>query len=144
MPRRHPPEKKAAYLVDVPEMGISGAAKAHGIDKATGSRWARDAGIATVATERTRNATEGARLRWEERRASLVHDLGDLAAESLEQIRANLTTKPRISADLARVLSIAVDKAQLLSGGATSRAIVDRQASLEALDELAERRKRAS
>lgn len=121
MPISHPPELKAAFLTDAPILGITKAAAKHGISKGTGSRWANDAGIETVRHERTAKAVEAARLSWQERKAEMVNDLGDLAADTLKVIRRSLRTKPRTASDLSRVLCAAIDKAQLLSGGQTAR-----------------------
>src|SRR5207253_2526844 len=104
MPRRHPPEKRAAVLADAPTLGVTATARKHDVSPGYVSKVCAAEGVETLSNERTAKATEASQLRWAERRAGMVDDLGDLAAEALQAIRASLTVKPRQAADLSRVL----------------------------------------
>lgn len=86
-------------------------------------------------------------MRWAERRAVMVEEIGATAHMALQQC-VNATAKGygRDAKDFATTLAILVDKAQLLSGDATSRHdVTDPRRRLAAMqDELAERRGRAA
>jgi transposase-like protein len=122
MPRRHPPELRAAVLADVPTLGVSGAARKHGVGKATASRWADEAGIGTIRNEQTAAATEARRVEWEERRTAMIPRIGATADLALTRTTEALEAgNGRNAKDAATTMAILVDKAQLLSGGQTSR-----------------------
>jgi hypothetical protein len=89
----------------------------------------------------TEAAHEGVRLAWAQRRSTLVDRFGEIAELLLDRIKAD-DSDPRGN---ATALGILVDKAQLLSGSATSRhEVLDAQRRRERVeqlqDELAERR----
>lgn len=91
--------------------------------KATTLRsWCSRAGIATVATERTAAAVAANKARWDERRSSMVDEIGEVAQMALDHTRQALTAGDgRTAKDAATTMAILVDKAQLLSGGVTGR-----------------------
>ncbi len=111
--------KLAVELDDVAE-----AARLRGLPRQTVHRWLSEAGV--TVTGQTRSAgTEAARQRWEERRAAMQHEIGEVAAMALEATRVALAGADLRSAkDAATTMAILVDKAQLLSGGATGRVYV--------------------
>ena len=93
-----------------------------GIPKGTATRWAQAAGVTTVSTENTRVRVEAARVKWEERRVALAHESGSVADLALSVARQNLAAgKARDAQSAATTYAILVDKAQLLTGAATSR-----------------------
>lgn len=128
------------------EHGPRHAARETGIPFGTISGWAKDAGVASDAT-RTQAATEVRQARWAERRAGLTDLLGQAAQELVEKARKSEDLRAAKDAMLAA--AIAVDKAQLLSGGVTSRheqldAEKRRERVAGLVDELAARREQAA
>jgi transposase-like protein len=93
-----------------------------GIPKGTIAAWAARTGTQTVCIETTAARVVAKRLKWEERRADLADDIGNLARIALERAtRLAEEGNTREAKDLATTMAIAVDKAQLLTGAATSR-----------------------
>jgi hypothetical protein len=114
----------------------------HGVATSTISNWAKTAGIESAGAEQVAAAVAATKVAWTQRRGELVDALGEAAAELLEKARR---APARDAQALMTAVAIGVDKAQLLSGGATSRheqmdadARRERVATLR--DELAERR----
>ena len=102
--------------------GTNEAARQLGIGQATVSRWVRAAGLGTFHSERTAAATEARRLEWEQRRVELAHEQGRVAAKALAKAEAAMDDDTAGKAkDYALTMAILVDKAQLLTGAATSR-----------------------
>lgn len=143
MARIHSPEKRAAVVAAVaagtPYREISAE---HGIAIGLISRWAAADGVESPNAERVEAATNATKLKWVERRGVIVDDLGTVAAELLEKAR---TADARDAQAFATSVAILIDKAQLVSGGATSRhEQLDAQRRRERVghlrDELTERR----
>lgn len=114
-----------------------------GVPKQTLSRWAKTAGINADLAARTEAAAASTKLAWAQRRALLVDELGNATVQLLEKTLA--AEDGRDARGWATALAILVDKAQLLSGAATSRhEVFDRERRLarisEVADELAARR----
>lgn len=120
--RAYTPEEKANALELYATLGAAETARRTGISQGTLQSWAHRNGVQSVATERTRVAVEAARVRWEERRLAMVHEMGRVATLALtkaeEMLEAGTTSKAK---DATTMMAILVDKAQLLSGAATSR-----------------------
>lgn len=120
MPRRHPPELRAAVLADVPTLGVTGAAKRHKVSKATVSEWANCANVRTVRNEQTADATEIAQEIAERRRVAVKNrlwEIADLASKrELELIQAGSKLR-----DVVGARTRAIHDAELLAGRATSR-----------------------
>lgn len=89
-----------------------------GVALGTLSKWASEAGIESPRAEQTAAAAEATRVAWHQRRAGLVDRFGDVAELLLGRIETDDTADAR---NLMTAAGIAVDKAQLLSGGVTSR-----------------------
>jgi transcriptional regulator with XRE-family HTH domain len=93
-----------------------------GVSVASLSRWAKAAGITPERAAQTAAAAvaagEAHRRKWAERKADLVDELGAVAAELLDKARA---AGARDAQAFMTAVAIGVDKAQLLSGGVTSR-----------------------
>lgn len=122
MPSPHPPELRERVIQRAQETGVRAAATEHGVSPASVSRWCRKAGVATVPHEQTENARAVAAMRWEERRGDLLHEMGEAAELALETaVEALEDGKVRDAQSAAVTMAILVDKAQLLSGGPTSR-----------------------
>ena len=127
-----PEEKARAVEVYVESGNLAEGARAamreDGKTPAKGSvrNWAQAAGHDTAAisersAEKTKRATEVAAEVWQERRAHLVDDAGLIAEVALLQTAFFLDAgNPRNAKDAATTFGILVDKAQVLSGDATS------------------------
>ncbi len=111
-------EALRVYVVDVP----AAAAERTGVPPGTVRRWAHEGGHRTERERTTREATQAATLRWSERRAVMVEEMGFVAHEALAAARAAIHAgDARDAKDLATTMAILVDKAELLSSGATCR-----------------------
>jgi ribosomal protein L15 len=87
------------------------------------------------APERLQLATEVAALKAEEKRVRLATAMYDKLAESLDRLGADALANSQES----RLINVLAEKAQLLSGGATSRDevdVADRGARLAAVHQL--------
>lgn len=104
------------------EIGPADAARQLGVKAATLRSWCSRADVATNGTENTRAAVEAKRAKWEDRRADMVHQIGDTAQQALTRAsQAIASGKPTDAKNYATTMAILVDKAQLLSGGHTAR-----------------------
>lgn len=102
--------------------GATAAAKAAGVHRNTVLTWVRQAGIATQRRQNQMAMIEASRDRWEERRARMIDDMGKVAEKALRAVTDTLDdARYRDAKDCATTMAILVDKAQLLSGGATAR-----------------------
>lgn len=115
-------DQRDAALDIYTHSGPRAASRATGVPATTISRWAQQAGIASRATEKTQARDDGRRRAWVERRGEIIDQLGDLVdaliRKTAEKVEAGDLKEARYGALAA---AIAVDKAQLLSGGATER-----------------------
>lgn len=135
-------EQKQRALAIYAEHGPREAARETGIPLSTVGTWAKAAGV-TFNAERTARATEVRQMRWAERRANLTDLFGQAAEELVEKART--AEDAGDAKQLMLAAAIGVDKAQLLSGGVTSRHeqldAERRQARIsEMFDELEQRR----
>lgn len=148
-PPRWSDEQRAEALALREDVGLSEAARRCGIPAGTIASWASRGGH-NPSPAANRAATEAAvakrKRTLEERRAVLVEKLGELAemgvdwaASALEKGTAELTMR-----DAVGLFTRAIHDLQLLSGGATSRAVelVDVDDVKRLRDELADRRAR--
>lgn len=111
------------------EAGGPAAEEATGIPSATIRSWIhRSAVSGEAAVETVADATgvevisDGPLRPWAERRGPLVHRLGQAAEQAVEAtLDAVRVGRGRDARDLAVAAGILIDKAELLSGGATSR-----------------------
>lgn len=127
------------------EHGPAEAARQLDLNAGTLRSWCHRAEAVTVAASTMQAATAVRMARWEERRAQMVHELGDVASLALQKARGNLQHgKTREAQAAATTCAILIDKAQLLSGGATSRAEHAQPEKVHSkIDELAARRNAA-
>jgi hypothetical protein len=116
------PALKAQALAIYREHGPTRAAERTGVSPGAVTKWAQAAGIESVSSEETMVRVQAARLKWEERRLEIVHEMGEKAAQALAEVGQYLDEhKPLNAKNSATTMAILVDKAQLLSGGATAR-----------------------
>lgn len=122
--RTYTPEQKAEALALYAEIGGAEAARRTGISKGTLQSWAHRAGVHSVATERTEAAVKAMQAQWAERRAVMIDEIGAVAHMALmraEQCITRENPSGRDAKDFATTMAILIDKAQLLTGDATSR-----------------------
>jgi len=121
-PRQRSPEQKAEALRLPAEVGKAEAARRTGIPAGTIASWGVRNGITAPDTNCTRTAVAAASVAWADRRVTLGEELGRIATlaarRMTERLEADKTTGVR---DLAATVAVLVDKAQLLTGGATAR-----------------------
>jgi transposase-like protein len=104
------------------EVGPAEAARRLGIKATTLRSWCSRAGVATDAAANTSAAAAVKRAQWEERRATMVHEIGETAHNALIRVGAAIADgSPSDAKNYATTMAILVDKAQLLSGGSTAR-----------------------
>jgi len=143
-PNRYTPEQRAEALRLIASVGPAEASRRLEIPAGTTRSWAWRHGVATPVpeSERTRAATDAAKLSWAQRRLELGRETGRVASELLERMRD--ATKAADVRSLATAFAVVVEKAQLLDGAATERVEIseaDRRERVAALrDEVAARR----
>ena len=119
---RNTPEERARVAALVGEVGPAEAARRTGHPLGTVKSWARRAGVSSPdpAPEK---AIATASVAWVQRRAALVDELGRAAVRAIERVNERLDADTTSGLrDLAVSAAVMIDKAQLLSGGATDRA----------------------
>lgn len=141
------------------EYGKAEAARRTGISAGTIGSWCSREGLATVATERTKAATEAAKDRREQKREQLRTLLIEKAVDLVERMDephidfrgkdANQVTFPKAPAQAcqhyATSAAILLDKFRLEMGEVTGRTeFTGKEAALAVADELAERRKKSA
>lgn len=144
--RTYTPEQRTEALALYLDHGPAEASRRCGVPAGTIRQWALRAGKKSPRAARAVAGAEAARLTWAARKAEVALRSGEAAAEFLE--RAVGTPKAREGSDWMRAYALAVDKAQLLDGGATGRVELTEsevRAGVQKIrDELAARRKQAS
>lgn len=124
----HGPERASV------ETGASAAAICH---------WAKEAGVTTQAPAARSKRVVAAQQKWAERRAIIAEKVGELADEALDAARGAIADgSSRDARDYASTMATAIDKAQLLTGGATERVGMEERFT-EREDEIATARMRA-
>jgi transposase-like protein len=120
--RRYSPEQKAEALALYAEVGAAEAARQTGIAKGTLQSWAHRTGVATTCNEQRQANVDALKAKWDERRQEMIHEIGAVAQMALARTeQAIATSRSREAKEFATTMAILVDKAQLLSGAATSR-----------------------
>jgi transcriptional regulator with XRE-family HTH domain len=114
-----------------------------GVAISTLSKWANEAGITSPRAAQVAAATDATKVAWAQRRTALVDRFGEVAAQLLDRVVDDSDASD--AKNLMTAAAIAVDKAQLLSGGVTSRSEQvglerQRERVLAMRDELADRR----
>jgi hypothetical protein len=120
--RTYTDTEKSEALTVYEQCGPCHAAEVLGIPKGTIMGWAIEAGVRTRSIENKSAAVKASSLAWEQRRLELAHEMGAAADQALAEARAQLDEHATSKAkDAALTMAIMVDKAQLLTGAATSR-----------------------
>lgn len=142
--RSYSDDDRLAAIVLAADLGPSATSRQLGIPKCTISRWCAAAGVDVRSQSRTRAATDAAGEKWHLRRLTVVDRLGNEAEAALACVqRALAADRLGAARQAATTMGTLIDKAQLLSGGATARTATKAtgQANL-VLDEFARRRSR--
>lgn len=140
--RTYSEAEKAEALALYETAGPTAVQATLGIPKQRVTQWAKADGIRTVRNETMIEARDAAMIDWDVRRVRMAHHIGSVAEQALEQTEQDLAEGRIKGKDAAVTMAILVDKAQLLTGAATSRTAhlhADGDAKV-LLDELAERR----
>ena len=123
------PEEREPFLdqLQAPGASATAIAKAAGVSTRTLYRWAKDAGIEVAARHtsppKTDAANDATRQAWAARKADMADRIGEAAEKALAVCVASLDAGQARNAQSAAItLGTLIDKAQLLSGAATSRA----------------------
>jgi transposase-like protein len=120
--RSYTPEQRTQALELYRTDGPTAVQAQLGIPKATVTDWAQSSGVRTVRNEKTAAAVEAKRVKWEDRRLELAHEMGRVAAKALKRAERELADGTgRDAQAYATTMAILIDKAQLLTGAATSR-----------------------
>ncbi len=125
--RKYPQELKVQAVAIYARDGGPAAAEATGVDRATISRWASDAGVKSGHVQKTEAATAAAKASAELRRARLADALLDGALELLETLRDPTARAGARYGELAQAFGIIFDKFRLEAGapqGSQTRAAV--------------------
>lgn len=136
--RRYTDAQRAEAIELYRTDGPTAAQTRLGIPKGTVARWAKETGVETVSNAKNATAVEASHIHFAQRRTDLAHGLLD----DVEKLRDQLFAKAKVHhfdkdgdfheaeldeptfGDKRAILTsigIAVDKVQLLSGGATGR-----------------------
>lgn len=148
MARTYTDTQKADAVNLYVEHGLAEAHHRTGIPKVNLKRWANTQGVDTAAigeraSAKTAAATQASQQRWADLRAAMADRSGDMATRVLavcEQYLEELVpTSVRDLQSLATTFGILVDKAQVLSNGATERIehVVPPERSPDVEEELA-------
>ena len=115
-------EQRRNALALYKEHGPSKASRQCGIPQKTISSWAKRGGVQSDAPQKTKAAVEAARLKWAERRTDEANEAGhDAQSVRLMMLALAMDEQTKKAQELATVYGVLIDKAQLLSGSATSR-----------------------
>lgn len=140
-----PPEKRDEVLALLRDgVGVKETSRRTDVPPQTVSRWGQAAGIEVASAAQTEAACEATRLAWAQRRSALADRMGDVIALALDRVED--ADDGKAAKDWAVTAAVLVDKAQLVSGGVTSRheqLDADRRAERvrQLEDELEERRR---
>lgn len=128
---QYTPEQKAHALALLAEVGKAEAARRTGIAAGTIASWGSRNGVsAPEAGKMAQQVTAS----WQIRKVALGEKLGTLCEKMAQGIDDRLDAKSIAGVrDLAASIAILVDRAQLLTGGATARTeVVERTPEAEA------------
>lgn len=121
MPGPYTDQQKTEALELYVTHGPTETSRRTGIPKDTVSAWAAKAGLRTNVSK-TANGRAAQRIKWEDRRDGMAHDLGRVAAKAIAWAERAIDSDDGKTAQTAITsAAIAIDKAQLLTGGATNR-----------------------
>lgn len=123
---KHPPERRAEALRLLAEVGLAEASRRCGIAPGTIASWGHRNGVHAPSVANMEAIHERKQIAWAERKLVLGQKLGELASKAALRIEQRLDADRdvRSARDLAATMAVLVDKAQLLTGGVTSRAEV--------------------
>lgn len=120
--RSYTDEQRREAIQLYAEAGPCEVERALGIPKGTVTKWAQAAGVRTEHSERTAEATAQHQQSWAERRARVADAMGEVAELAVGRARRELNGgSARNARDCAATAAVMADKAQLLSGGVTTR-----------------------
>jgi len=120
-PRQRPPEQKAEALRLLAEVGVGEASRRTGIPSGTIASWGHREGVTSPGIEAQRTLIESGQIAWAERRMTLADRFGEVADKAARVLLERLDHPDVTVPQVISVIEAAVGKAQLLTGGSTSR-----------------------
>lgn len=115
------PSQKAEALRLLAEVGKAEAARRSGIPAGTIAAWGSRTGVSAPTPEAMRPQVEARQLAWTERKVAIASGLGEAAQLAVEELTTRIRNKTIGDRELIAALTALVDRAQLLTGEATSR-----------------------
>lgn len=136
---RYTDDERSRALELAARVGVGEASRLTGIAKGTIGSWAHRAGTTVANTPERAELVRVAQMAWAERRAGLADELGHIAGRAVTLLLARIEDEDIGNRDLVAAVSALIDRAQLLSGGATGRqeTLVTRAQALEEARERA-------
>lgn len=135
---QHSPEAKAEALRLMVDVGLAEAARRTGIAKGTIASWAARTGTTMAPLEQRHQIAKEASVAWQVRKVEFGERLSTIAAKAADRLEERLDTDRTAGVrDLAATMAVLVDKAQLLTGGATARTETHVERTPEAEAEVA-------
>lgn len=131
---KYPEAAKQEALRLLAEVGPHEASRRTGIPIGTIASWGHRHAVKAPPVASVERMVAGAQVEWARRKVQLGERLGglaeDIAARIQQRIDVDKVTGVR---DLAATMAVVIDRAQLLTGGATSRSeVVERTPESEA------------
>ena len=131
--------EKAAALELLATVGLGEAARRTGIPQGTIASWGSRSSVRAPAAEVTAVAVAAHIVAWEEKRTAVANKLGTVADRAADRLLEKLEAGEITVAQLISILEAATGKAQLLTGGSTSRDETVTTGQAQLLQEAAER-----
>ena len=121
MVKRWTPEERDAAVALVAEHGQAEAARRTGVPVGTIASWAKRAKVVAPASADRARRVEASQIAWAERRLTLADRFGEVADKAARVLLERLDHADVTVPQVISVIEAAVGKAQLLTGGSTSR-----------------------
>lgn len=135
MPRlTYPEAAKQEALRLLAEAGPAEASRRTGIPIGTIASWGHRGGVKAPSVASSERMVAGAQVEWARRRVVLGERMGTAAEMALQRIEQKLESGVGMGSmrDIAATAAVLIDRAQLLTGGATSRSeVVERTPEAE-------------
>lgn len=120
--KRYTDDQKAEALHLLAEVGLGESARRTGIPPGTVASWGHRNGVESPPTDTVAALVEQRKESWQIRKIALGERLGRICEKAAQRIEERLDADTIHGIrDLSGSIAILVDRAQLLTGGATSR-----------------------
>lgn len=131
---RYPEALKQEALRLLAEHGVAEASRQTGIPAGTIASWGSRLGVKAPSVEQIAVLNAATAELWQKRKLAMGERLGAVAEKMLQRIDERINDDRTAGVrDLAASMAVLIDRAQLLTGGATTRAeVVERTPEAEA------------